>query len=114
MKKRRSFTHIKQFWAVVGDKRIYFRSNFEYKYALKLEMLRNAGAIKDWLHEPQTFYFEGIRRGTNNYKPDFKVINNDGSHYYIETKGFWDKKSITKVKRFRKYFPLEKLVCVNQ
>jgi len=110
MRKRRTFAHIKQGWEVIGEKRIYFRSGLEVKKARDLELLKIGGYIKEWFHEPETFYFEGIKRGTTNYKPDFKVINMDDSHYWIEAKGWWDAKSKTKVKRFRKYFPNEKLV----
>jgi len=114
MKKRRTFSHIKASWAVIGGKNNYYRSKLELKYAHKLQLLKENKHILDWEHEPKTFYFDGIRRGTTNYKPDFKVYNLDGSHYWVETKGYWDAKSITKVKRFYKYFPNEKLVIVNQ
>ena len=30
----------KQFWAVVGDKRIFFRSSWEYYYSIFLEKLK--------------------------------------------------------------------------
>jgi len=69
--------------------------------------------IKEWYHEPKTFWFEGIKRGCVTYLPDFQVINNDGSHEWIEVKGFMDAKSRTKINRFRKYFPEEKLRIVN-
>ena len=114
MRKRRDFSKIKCGWHEVGGQRIYFRSNFELKYARHLQFLKDMNVIKNWEHEPQVFYFEGIKRGVTNYTPDFKVTNLDDSFYYVETKGFWDSKSITKVKRFRKYFPDLKLVCVNQ
>lgn len=84
------------------------------EYAKKLQLSKEAGKIKDWEHEPKVFYFEGIKRGTTNYTPDFIVNENDGSHYYVECKGYWDAKSKTKVKRFAKYFPEEKLICINQ
>jgi len=114
MRSRRTFNHIKSGWREVGGKRIYFRSQFELQYAVKLQGYKEVGMIKDWEHEPKVFYFEGIKRGVTNYTPDFKVYNNDGSHHWVETKGYWDAKSKTKVKRFRKYFPDEKLICVNQ
>lgn len=110
--KRRTF-EAKQSWHQVGDRRIFFRSNWEYKYALYLEGLKKAKAIKEWEHEPKTFWFENIRRGTRSYLPDFKVTNPDGSHYWVEVKGYFDKKSLTKIKRFHKYFPEENLILVK-
>ena len=114
MRKRRNFSHIKKGWAVIGGKRNYYRSQFEREHAVKLQLQKEKGDIKDWEHEPKVFYFGGIRRGTTNYTPDFKVTNLDGSHYWVECKGYWDAKSKTKVKRFAKYFPEEKLICINQ
>ena len=35
------------------------------------------------------------------------------ANYWVEVKGFWDKKSHTKVKRFNKYFPEEKLIIAD-
>jgi hypothetical protein len=43
----------KQFWAVIGSKEpIYFRSSWEYYYAIFLEKLRQERKIIDWRHEP--------------------------------------------------------------
>lgn len=109
-KKRRTFDHIKAGWHVIGGKKIYFRSGLELKYAKILQFRLEAGDILNYEYEPETFYFEGIKRGVTNYKPDFKVYKNDGSHYYIEVKGYLDAKSKTKIKRFRKYFPDEKII----
>ena len=60
----------KQEWREIDGRRIFFRSRWEYRYALYLQLLKSRGEIKDWQHEPKTFWFEGIKRGTNNYKPD--------------------------------------------
>lgn len=114
MKKRQNFEHIKAGWCTIGGKRNYYRSRFECKYAFQLQKCKDNGKILDWCHEPETFYFEGIKRGTTNYKPDFKVIRLDGSHYWVETKGYFDQKSKTKIKRFRKYFPSETLIVEAQ
>ena len=69
--------------------------------------------IIDWFYEPRTFYFEGIKRGTTNYKPDFKVIFPSGNEEWIEVKGYMDAKSATKIKRMAKYFPEIKLRVVD-
>lgn len=72
------------------------------------------GIIKGWEHEPKCFWFNEIKRGTRSYLPDFKVSLHDGSHYWVEVKGYFDSKSLTKIKRFRKYYPQEKLVVVSK
>lgn len=95
----------KQDWAEIGGKRNFYRSRWEYRYALYLEFMKTHGHIADWEHEPETFWFEGIRRGTNNYKPDFRVRFNSGNVEYFEVKGYMDKKSQTKIKRMAKYHP---------
>ena len=95
----------KQDWAEIGGKRNFYRSRWEYRYALYLELMKQNKHIVDWLHEPHTFYFEGIKRGTNNYKPDFKVIFPSGREEWYEIKGYMDAKSATKIKRMAKYHP---------
>lgn len=95
-------------------KRCYFRSTWELKYAKYLDFLKKHKQINEWLYEPDTFWFEGIRRGTNNYKPDFKVVMPDESIYYVEVKGYWDSKSLTKIKRMKKYHPSVNLKTVDK
>lgn len=102
-----------QGWREIDGKRIYFRSRWECNYGFYLQWQKDRKMIKEWYHEPKTFWFEGIKRGCVTYLPDFQVINNDGSHEWIEVKGFMDAKSRTKINRFRKYFPEEKLRIVN-
>jgi hypothetical protein len=76
-------------------------------------MLKEAEKIKEWEHEPQTFWFETIKRGVRSYLPDFKVTLHDGTHYWVEVKGYMDAKSHTKLKRFAKYYPKEKLILMT-
>ena len=100
-------------WADFGGKKIYYRSLWERNYARFLEYQKQSEMIKDWEHEPQTFWFEEIKRGVRSYLPDFKVIQLDGTHYWVEVKGFYDSKSLTKIKRFRKYYPSESLIIID-
>ena len=110
--KRREFK-ANQSWKEIDGRKIFFRSDWEYKFALWLQRLKEANAIKDWEHEPETFWFNEIKRGTRSYLPDFKVLNPDGSHYWVEVKGYMDAKSRTKIKRFRKYYPNEPLMVAD-
>ena len=100
-------------WRLVGIHRIYFRSKWEANYAFYLEYLSNQRIIAGWLHEPRTFWFAGIKRGCVSYLPDFQVLNYDGSHHWVEVKGYMDAKSKTKIKRFRKYVPEEELIVAD-
>jgi hypothetical protein len=67
--------------------------------------MKKHGKILEWEHEPHTFWFEGIKRGTNNYKPDFRVVFPTGNIEWYEVKGYMDSKSATKIKRMKKYHP---------
>jgi hypothetical protein len=108
------YTNIRRGWRTIGIQRIYFRSKSEANYAYYLEWLANQKTIMGWLHEPKTFWFEGIKRGCVSYLPDFQVLNYDGTSYWVEVKGWMDAKSKTKIRRFRKYFPQEKLVVIDE
>lgn len=78
---------------------MFFRSAAEANYA---RYLKFAGV--KFKYEYKTFYFEGIKRGTVSYTPDFYIPTEDK---YIEFKGWLDKKSITRLRRFKKYYPAE-------
>ncbi len=106
-------TSWKQGWREIGGKRKYFRSRWEANYARYLEFLKQNGEIKDWFHEPETFWFPSIERGAVSYLPDFKILNNDESHYWVEVKGYMCPRSKTKIKRFKKYFRQERLELVE-
>lgn len=98
-------------WVEVGGKRFFARSDWEISYACLLEAWKRDGQIMDWSYEPKTFWFEGIRRGTNNYKPDFGVEAMPGAQpEYHEVKGWMDSKSKTKIKRMAKYHPDVRLI----
>jgi hypothetical protein len=104
----------KQFWAIIGDKQpIFFRSSWEYYYAIFLEKLKREGKIKEWFHEIKCFWFLQIKRGVRSYLPDFLIIHNDGSEEYSETKGFLDARSMTKLRRMAKYYPEVKIRLVD-
>lgn len=109
-----TYSKTKGGWHTIGDKKYYFRSSWEVTYAYYLQFLKRQGKLKDWSYEPETFWFEGIRRGVTSYKPDFKLENMDSTIEYHEVKGYMDSKSKTKIKRMGKYFPHIKLVVVDK
>lgn len=103
-----------QFWATIGNKQpIYFRSTWEYYYAIFLEKLKQEGKIREWLHEPECYWFNNIKRGVRSYLPDFEIIHLNGFKEVVETKGYMDSKSNTKIQRFKKYYPHIKIRVVD-
>lgn len=84
----------------------YFRSAWEANYARTLNLLMKAGVVEKWEYEPEEFEFHGIKRGARFYTPDFKVweVGKDRP-YFVEIKGWMDKKSQTKLRRMKKYHP---------
>jgi hypothetical protein len=101
-------------WYEIDGKRMYLKSNWEKRYALYLDFMKKHKHILDWEYEPDTFWFDGIKRGTNNYKPDFKVQFPSGNFEYYEVKGYMDSKSLTKIKRMAKYHPNIKLNVIDK
>jgi hypothetical protein len=104
----------KQGWREVGGQRIYFRSSWEANYARYLEWLRIRGEIIEWKHEPETFWFEKIRRGTRSYLPDFRVVERGGAVHYHEVKGWMDAGSKTKLKRMAIYHPHISMILIDR
>ena len=92
-------------WREIGGKRKYFRSRWEANYARYLEFLKVQNQISDWEHEPEVFWFEGIKRGCVSYLPDFRVTELNGTFTYHEVKGWMDDRSKTKIKRMAIYHP---------
>lgn len=89
----------------IGGKTFFARSSWEANIASYFEFLKGRGEIKEWQHEPDEFWFYEIKRGTRSYLPDFKITRNDDTIYYVEVKGYMDKKSKTKLNRMKKYYP---------
>jgi len=103
----------KQGWREIGGRRNYYRSRWEANYARYLERLKSDGLIINWEFEPDTFWFENIKRGVRSYLPDFKITCVDNSVVYHEVKGWMDKRSATKLKRMAKYYPEVEIVLIQ-
>lgn len=97
-------------WTEVGGILFYARSRWEANYARYLQFLKERALVTSWEHEPETFWFEAIKRGCRSYLPDFKVTLPDGTIEYHEVKGWMDARSVTKIKRMAKYHPKITLV----
>lgn len=100
-------------WFDVGGQICFFRSSWEVNYARYLQWLLQRGEIQKWEYEPDTFWFESIRRGVRSYLPDFKVTEVSGVSYH-EVKGWMDAKSKTKLDRMARYYPEVKLVLIEK
>jgi hypothetical protein len=83
---------------------MYFRSSWEANYARYLNYLNLT-----WEFEPKIFEFPEIKKGCVSYMPDFRVYSdsNKSNYEWVELKGWFTKRSKTKLKRFKKYFPEE-------
>ena len=92
---------------------MYVRSSWEANYARYLGLLMAQGKVMAWEYEPKTFRFEGVKRGPYTYCPDFHVMYADGHWEWHEVKGYFDPKSRSKVKRFKKFFPGEVFVLID-
>jgi hypothetical protein len=99
-------------WREIGGCKKYYRSRWEANYARYLEWLKSRGLIQGWEHEPETFWFDKIKRGIRSYLPDFRVTEIDESVTYYEVKGWFDARSKTAVARMGRYHPTIKLVLV--
>lgn len=96
------------------DLGIFFRSAWEANYARYLDFLQKNGQIISWEYEPKTFWFEKIQRGVRSYKPDFHVQVKGGVFEWHEVKGWMYPRAKTALKRFKKYYPQETLVLIDQ
>ena len=92
-------------WVEIDGKKMYLKSNWERRYCLYLSLMLKHKYVVDYQYEPETFWFQGILRGTNNYKPDFRVEFPSGKIEYFEVKGYETSKDRTKYKRMKKYHP---------
>ncbi len=93
---------------------LYLRSAWEANYCRYLNLLMKMGVVEEWSYEPETFWFSGVKRGTNSYKPDFRVLyKGDPRPEYVEIKGHEVAKDRTKWRRMKKYHPGVRLLVIG-
>jgi predicted nuclease of restriction endonuclease-like RecB superfamily len=109
-----NYNRVKRGFIEIGGKKFFARSSWEANIAAYLEFLKTNLEIKEWQHEPETFWFEKIKRGVRSYLPDFKITKNDETIYFLEVKGWMDDKSKTKIKRMALYYPNVTLDIIDQ
>lgn len=97
----------------VGGKTFVIKSSWEYDIALYLEYLKCNRLINEWEYEPITFVFKYNTLGVRSYKPDFSVTRDDRV-YYIEVKGWPDKKYEIKRKLMDEEFPEIRMIYITK
>lgn len=88
----------------LGD--TWFRSMWERNFCRFLKFVG-----EPYEYEPRTFWFEGIKRGTTNYKPDFYSPT---KQCFYEVKGFMDQRSRTALRRMQKYYPSVRIIVIDK
>lgn len=92
---------------------VYMRSRWEANVARFLNILLLCDKVASWEYEPKVFTFP-VKRGITKYTPDFLINLPDGSHYWLEVKGWMDKPSKIKIKRFGIHYPNETLIILDE
>ena len=109
-----NYGNVKRGYYDINGKTMFMRSKWEANYALYLDFLIKQGEISGWEYEVEAFIFEAIQFGTRSYRPDFKIVNGNGTIEYHEVKGRMTPKSKTQLKRMAKYYPEIKIVLITK
>lgn len=102
----------------VDGKTFTVKSDAEAIFFRELEILIQAGAVKEWWYEPESFkltYKYGKVDCMDTYTPDAQVVwvNPDiGEEYYEIKRGALEAKYANKLKRFCEQHPDKKVVLV--
>lgn len=102
-----------------GAKRTEYRgqmydSKAEASYAAELDIKKAAGAIKNWWRAPSIVLVPGKRGERIEYRPDFHVIDADGSTYWVDVKGVETAVWKLKARLLRHMRPDERLLIVGK
>jgi hypothetical protein len=89
--------HVKQGKRI--DLGIYVRSAWEANIC---RWLNHTGEA--WMYEPKVFFFEGVKKGTNSYCPDWYLPKLD---IWLECKGQMIGPARAAIRRFKKFYPSE-------
>ena len=84
---KRTGTSWKAGWREIGGIKKYYRSRWEANYARYLEWLKQRGEISDWKHEPETFWFEPIKRGRSQLPARLSCVGKQRRINLHEVKG---------------------------
>lgn len=73
-------------WLPYKDIRV--QGTYELRMCIVLDKMKDKGLIFDWEYTGDRFCYIGLDDEEHTYLLDFKVYNEDGTFYYIETKGY--------------------------
>jgi len=94
---------------------ISFRSKMEANLYRYFQWLKQNDIIKNVVYETKDNNFEFPKKhGTTQYKLDFKITRLDNTVYFVEAKGYMDRKSKTKLKLMEKYYPNIEVQVINK
>ena len=79
-------------------------NKLERRYSLHLATLKAAGEIHDWAFEPEKFRLAN-KGDACFYTPDFRLLLNDGTVEFHDTKGFLEEDANIKMKWFVQQHP---------
>jgi hypothetical protein len=69
-------------------KNIKVQGTYELRTCKILDNWKEKRKIKDWEYTNDRIEYRGLDKEKHNYLLDFKIFENNGSFYYIETKGY--------------------------
>jgi len=69
-------------------KQIKVQGTYELRACFILDAMKFNSYIKDWSYANDRFQYIDVTGKQRLYLPDFKIIKEDGSHFYVETKGY--------------------------
>lgn len=69
-------------------KDIKVQGTYELRTCFILDKWKENKLIKNWEYTKDKFEYLGVDNKKHTYILDFKIFNNDGSFYYLETKGW--------------------------
>ena len=91
-----------------------YDSKAEAAYARDLDIKKAAGAIRNWWRAPSLVLVPGKRGERIEYRPDFAVIDADGSRYWVDVKGVETPVWKLKARLLRHVRPDERLLIVGK
>lgn len=110
----KSKSNRKEFDVKINHKDYYFKSSWEYEFALILERIKNEGFIISWSYEPIRFIFEDVKQGIRSYLPDFVVFNKKGESIFFEVKGWKMENGMKRIEMFKERYPNIKLYIIDE
>lgn len=80
---------------------IQLRSGLEVRVARILDLLCDRHIYRSWSYEKFSFKYKDTKGYNHNYVPDFRVIDQLGKIFFIESKGFFKRNDYNKIKSMK-------------